>query len=74
MMTEINTTIVVGEYPSSPLPRFHPEFKSRPNKPLPPFKALLGDCMRVRTAKQNRRSKLEDWFFRGFVFFGYLTG
>jgi len=25
--------------------QFHPEFKSRPNKPSPPFKAFLRACM-----------------------------
>ena len=28
--------------------QFHPEFKSRPNKPSPPFIAFLGACMRKR--------------------------
>jgi hypothetical protein len=47
MMTEVNTTIVEGEYPSFPLPQFHPEFKSRPNKPSPPFKTLLEMCINL---------------------------
>jgi CTP synthase len=28
--------------------QFHPEFKSRPNKPSPPFIAFLGACVRKR--------------------------
>jgi len=37
--------------------QFHPECKSRPNKPSPPFKAFLEACLRVRL---NRTGEKED--------------
>jgi len=52
MMIEVNTTIVVGEYLSFPLPHFHPEFKSRPNRPSPPFKAFLEACINLSLKKK----------------------
>jgi len=48
MMIEVNTTIVEGEYPSFPLPQFHTEYQSRPNKPSPPFKAFLEACIKYK--------------------------
>jgi len=36
----------ISEHPFFFATQFHPEFKSRPNKPSPPFKAFLEACVR----------------------------
>jgi len=36
-----------GKHPFFLATQFHPEFKSRPSKPSPPFKAFLEACLRV---------------------------